>query len=77
MFSTEYTILDFKNFVEKCFVFGVAALLVKVVDYAAEKPFILAVPHRVLIGRPEQLPAENPATPTPPLRSRRPRRLPF
>jgi predicted nucleotidyltransferase len=51
--------------------------VIALADYAAEKSFILAVPHRVLIGRPEQLPAENPVTPTPPRRSPRPRGLPF
>jgi predicted nucleotidyltransferase len=51
--------------------------VIALADYAAEKPFILAVPHRVLIGTPEQPAAENPATPTPSLRSRRPRELPF
>jgi hypothetical protein len=51
--------------------------VIALADYAAEKSFILAVPHRVLIGRPEQLPAENPAPPTPTRRSRRPRGLPF
>jgi predicted nucleotidyltransferase len=46
-------------------------------DYAAEKSFILTVPHRVLMGGPERISAENPATPKPPLRSRRPRGSPF
>jgi hypothetical protein len=51
--------------------------VIALADYAAEKSLILAVPHRLLIGRPEQLPAENPATATPLRRSRRPRGLPF
>jgi predicted nucleotidyltransferase len=51
--------------------------VIALADYATEKSFILAVPHRLLIGRPEQLPAENTATPTPPWRSRRLRGLPF
>lgn len=51
--------------------------VIALADYAAEKSFILAVPHRVLIGGSEQLPAKNSATPTPPRRSRRRRGLPF
>jgi len=51
--------------------------VIALADYAAEKSFVLAVPHRVLIGTPEQIPAEKPATPVPWLRRRRPRRVPF
>jgi hypothetical protein len=51
--------------------------VIALADYAAEKSFILAVPHRALVGTPEQLPAENPATPPVPQRSRHPRGLPF
>jgi len=51
--------------------------VIALADYAAEKSFILAVPHRVLIGTPEQIPAEKPARSMPLLRSRRPRGSPF
>jgi len=51
--------------------------VIALADYAAEKSFILAVPHQMLIGTPGQISAENPATPTPSLRSRRPRGSPF
>ena|SRR5690242_3582233 len=51
--------------------------VIALADYAVEKSFILTVPHRVLIGTPEQTPAVNPATPTPSLRGRRRRGSPF
>jgi predicted nucleotidyltransferase len=44
-------------------------------DYKAEKALVLAVPHRFLIGEPEQIAA--PYTPTPAPRQRRPRGCPF
>ena len=47
-------------------------------DYSTERAFVLAVPHRVLIGDPEQMPVEPaPGTPQPALRKRRPRGCPF
>ncbi|HTS64459.1 MAG TPA: nucleotidyltransferase domain-containing protein [Candidatus Acidoferrales bacterium] len=49
--------------------------VIALADYAAEKSFILAVPHRVLIGKQEQLSAVNATTPSP--RRRRPRGSPF
>jgi predicted nucleotidyltransferase len=51
--------------------------VIALADYAAEKSFILAVPHRVLIGKPERISIEDPATPTAPRRHRPPRGLPF
>ena len=50
--------------------------VISLADYAVEKRFVLAVPHRVLIGTVEQLPAEKPATPMLSLR-KRPRGVPF
>lgn len=50
--------------------------VIALADCAAEKSFVLAVPHRVLIGTPEQISPENAATPLP-ARSRRPRGSPF
>jgi hypothetical protein len=37
-------------------------------DYAAEKSFVLALPHRFLMGKPEQMAAQNPLS----TRKRRP-----
>jgi hypothetical protein len=34
--------------------------VVALADYAAEKSFVLAVPHRFLMGKPEQMAAQNP-----------------
>jgi predicted nucleotidyltransferase len=51
--------------------------VIALADYAVEKSFVLAVPHRLLIGTPEQIPAERPKTPVPSLRSRRRRGVPF
>jgi len=45
-------------------------------DYGTEKAFVLAVPHRFLIGEPEQI-APAPATPRPATRKRRPSDCPF
>ena len=48
--------------------------VIALADYRAEKTFVLAVPHRFLIGEPEPIP---PATPPPAPRKRRPRDCPF
>jgi len=48
--------------------------VIALADYAVEKSFVLAVPHRVLIGTPEQIPDKISA---PPVRRRRPRGVPF
>jgi hypothetical protein len=49
--------------------------VIALADYNAEKTFVLAVPHRFLIGEPEQLAAPTP--PRPAARKRRPRDCPF
>jgi hypothetical protein len=36
--------------------------VIALADYAAEKPFVLGVPHRVLIGTPEQDPGGDAGT---------------
>jgi len=51
--------------------------VIALADYAVEKSFVLAVPHRVLIGTPEQILTEKPAAPAPSPRRRRPRGSPF
>ena len=48
--------------------------VIALADYKAEKTFVLAVPHRFLLGEPEPIP---PATPPPAARKRRPRDCPF
>ena len=49
--------------------------VIAMADYKAEKALVLAVPHRFLIGEPEQIAA--PTTPRPAPRQRRPRGCPF
>jgi predicted nucleotidyltransferase len=51
--------------------------VIALADYAAEKSFVLAVPHRVLIGTPEQIPVEKLPTLAPLPRRRRVRGAPF
>jgi predicted nucleotidyltransferase len=51
--------------------------VISLADYAVEKSFILAVPHQFVIGTPEQIHADEPVTPAPPPRKRRPRGVPF
>ena len=48
---------------------------ISLADYRVEKTFVLAAPHRFLIGKPEKIAA--PTTPTPAPRQRRPRGCPF
>jgi predicted nucleotidyltransferase len=50
--------------------------VISLADYGTEKAFVLAVPHRFLIGEPEQV-APAPATPRPAARKRRPKDCPF
>jgi hypothetical protein len=49
--------------------------VISLAHYSVEKPFVLAVPHRFLIGEPEQITA--PIAPRPVPRQRRPRGCPF
>ena len=52
--------------------------VIALVDYAAEKSFILAVPHRFLLGKPEPSAAQNPpSTRKRPARQRRSEDCPF
>ena len=46
-------------------------------DYAAEKSLIMNVPHRMLLGEEEHVPAAPPPEPTRPKRSRRSRDVPI
>jgi predicted nucleotidyltransferase len=72
----------FRNFleVEGCWYWEVFGFLkghsrvIALADYAAEKTFVLTVPHRFLIGRPEQIAMQSaPSTLKPATRQRRPR----
>ena len=52
--------------------------VISLADYNVEKRLVLAVPHRMLLGEPEELPPEPAAkAPEPAARSRRPRDCPF
>ena len=52
--------------------------VISLANYAAEKSLIMNVPHRMLLGEDEQVPAEPPPDPKPrPKPSRRPRDSPF
>jgi predicted nucleotidyltransferase len=50
--------------------------VIALADYGTERAFVLAVPHRFLIGEPEQM-VPAPATPRPAARKRRPSDCPF
>ena len=73
----------FRNFVEQegCWYWEVFGFLkghsrvIALVDYAAEKSFVLKVPHRVLFGSDES--TSGPRKPQRPVRNRRPRDVPF
>ncbi len=76
----------FRNFVERegCWYWEVFRFLkgqdrvLALADYAVEKPLVLTVPHRVLLGRSERTPTiAAPSKPQPPVRSRRARDCPF
>ena len=52
--------------------------VISLADYNVEKRLVLAVPHRMLLGEPDELPPEpGPNAPQPTLRKRRPRDGPF
>ena len=52
--------------------------VIALADFNAEKTFVLAVPHRFLIGEPEQEAVQlSPTTAVPAARKRRPRNCPF
>jgi Nucleotidyltransferase domain len=76
----------FRNFLEQegCWyreVFGFLkgrSRVISLADYAEEKTFVLAVPHRFLIGQPEDTAMQSaPSTPARVGRKRRPRSCPF
>jgi predicted nucleotidyltransferase len=76
----------FRNFMEQEFcwyweAFGYLkgrSRVIALADYAAEKAFVLTVPHRFLIGQPEELTVHSAAsTPGPTKGKRRPRDCPF
>jgi hypothetical protein len=52
--------------------------VISLADYSVEKSLVLAVPHRLLLGGPEELPPEPaPEAPQPAAQRRRPRDCPF
>jgi hypothetical protein len=52
--------------------------VIALADFSAEKAFVLAVPHRFLIGEPDQMAMHlSPVTREPAVRKRRPRNCPF
>jgi hypothetical protein len=76
----------FRNFLERegCSYWEVFGFLkgqnrvISLADYSVEKTFVLTVPHRFLIGQPEQIAVQSaPSTPKPAARQRRPRDCPF
>jgi predicted nucleotidyltransferase len=76
----------FRNFLEReqCWFWEAfrflkgASRVIALADYNAEKTLIITVPHRVLIGEPEQAPVELAPRASPPaVRKRRPRGCPF
>ena len=76
----------FRNFLERegCWYWEIFRFLkgrsrvIALADYSVEKKFVLTVPHRFLIGQPEQIAMQSaPSTPKPTARQRRPRDCPF
>lgn len=76
----------FRNFLERegCWYWEVFGFLkrqsrvIALADYSVEKTFVLTVPHRFLIGQPEQIAVQSPpSTPEPGARKRRRRECPF
>jgi len=76
----------FRNFLEQegCWYWEVLGFLkgrsrvISLADYAAETTFVLAVPHRFLLGEPERIVVQSaPSTPDSAARNRRPRDCPF
>ena len=52
--------------------------VISLADYSVEKRLVLAVPHQMLLGEPEELPPEPvPEVAQPVVRRRRPRECPF
>jgi predicted nucleotidyltransferase len=76
----------FSNFVEEQFCWFLETFrflkgrsrVISLADYNVEKRMVLAVPHRMLLGEPEELEPEPPAKASQPVpRKRRPRDCPF
>ena len=76
----------FRNFLERegCWYWEIFGFLkgrsriIALADYAVEKTFVLTVPHRFLIGQPEQIAMQAvPSTPKAAARQRRQRDCPF
>jgi predicted nucleotidyltransferase len=76
----------FRNFIEQegCWYWEVFGFLkgqsrvIALADYSVEKTLVLTVPHRFLIGQPEQIAVQSArSTPEPGARKRRPRDCPF
>ena len=76
----------FRNFLERegCWYWEIFGFLkgqsrvIALADYSVEKTFVLTVPHRFLMGQPEQIAVQSaPSTPKPAARKRRPRDCPF
>ena len=79
----------FRNFLERegCWYWEIFGFLkgrsrvIALADYSVEKTFVLTVPHRFLIGQPEQIAIQSmqsaPSMPKPSARQRRPRDCPF
>ena len=76
----------FGNFLEQecCWYWEVFGFLkgqsrvIALADYSVEKTFVLTVPHRFLLGQPEQIATQSAlGTPKPGARKRRPRDCPF
>jgi len=76
---------QFRNVIESalCWYFETRQFLkggsrvIALADYKTEKPFVLAVPHRMLLGDDELVPDDPKPTSRPAVRSRRPRDCPF
>jgi len=51
--------------------------VIALADLQVEKALVLAVPHRWLLGEPEQVVEPSPVAPPKPVRKRRPRDCPF
>jgi len=76
----------FRSFLERegCWYWEIFGFLkgqsrvITLADYSVEKPLVLTVPHRFLIGEPEQIAIQSaPRTPKAAARQRRPRDCPF
>jgi predicted nucleotidyltransferase len=76
----------FRSFVEEQFCWYLETFrflkgrsrVISLADYNVEKRLVLAVPHQMLLGEPDELPPEpGPSEPQPTVRKRRPRDCPF